>query len=85
MLRMGLAPSACFNVTDGLMLSTARLARRYPGVRLHTHLAETQEEVAISQRTNGCGLGQHMRSAAGMAYHYWPTPHICTSMPFQSQ
>ena len=66
MLRMGLAPSACFNVTNELMVKIARLARRYPGVRLHTHLAETQEEVALSQRIYGCSLGQHLRSAAGM-------------------
>ena len=68
MLRMALAPSACFNVTDELMVNTARLARRYPGVRLHTHLAETQEEIAVSQRTYGCGLGQHLRFAAGMVF-----------------
>ena len=43
MLRMGLAPCAPFNVTNDLMLGAARLARRYAGVRLHTHLAENQE------------------------------------------
>ena len=69
MLRMALAPSTCFNVTDELMMSTARLARRHPGVRLHTHLAETEEETALAQRICGCGLGKHLRCAADMV---WP-------------
>lgn len=87
MLRMALAPSACFNVTDELMVRTARLARRYPGVRLHTHLAETQEEVALSQRTCGCGLGQHLRYVAGMDIHVCnlnSAAHPYTNTPSQS-
>ncbi len=68
MLRMALAPSTCFNVTDELMVSTARLARRHPGVRLHTHLAETEEETALAQRICGCGLGEHLRCAADMVW-----------------
>ena len=42
MLRMSLAPCAPFNVTTKMMIDAAELARRYPGVRLHTHLAENQ-------------------------------------------
>lgn len=42
MLRIGLAPCAPFNVTNDLMIATAKLARQYQGVRLHTHLAENQ-------------------------------------------
>ena len=44
MLRIGLAPCAPFNVTPDLLKSSAQLARQYPGVRLHTHLAENQED-----------------------------------------
>lgn len=44
MLRIGLAPCSPFSVTPELMRATARLARRHPGVRLHTHLAETIDE-----------------------------------------
>jgi len=44
MLRIGLAPCSPFSVTPELMRRTAELARRHPGVRLHTHLAETVDE-----------------------------------------
>lgn len=43
MCRVGLAPCSPFSVTGNLMLESARLARAYR-VRLHTHLAETQDE-----------------------------------------
>ena len=81
MLRMALAPSTCFNVTDELMVSTARLARRHPGVRLHTHLAETEEETALAQRICGCGLGKHLRCAADMVWLLMATAqhHTLTS------
>ena len=44
MLRMGLAPCSPFSVSDSLMRETARLARGYKAVGLHTHLAETLDE-----------------------------------------
>jgi 8-oxoguanine deaminase len=44
MLRIGLAPCSPFSVTPALLRESARLARSYAGVRLHTHLAETVDE-----------------------------------------
>jgi cytosine/adenosine deaminase-related metal-dependent hydrolase len=44
MLRIGLAPCSPFSVTTELMRETAALARQYPLVNLHTHLAETKDE-----------------------------------------
>ncbi|HEY4184161.1 MAG TPA: 8-oxoguanine deaminase, partial [Polyangia bacterium] len=44
MLRLGLAPCSPFSVTGDLMRESARLARSFPEVRLHTHLAETVDE-----------------------------------------
>ncbi|MEL7373662.1 MAG: amidohydrolase family protein, partial [Pseudomonadota bacterium] len=41
--QIALAPCSPFSVTDDLMRDSAALARRH-GVRLHTHLAETQDE-----------------------------------------
>ena len=43
MVQIALAPCSPFSVTTELMSQTADLARRH-GVRLHTHLAETNDE-----------------------------------------
>ena len=43
MVQVVLAPCSPFSVTPDLMRQSAALAREY-GVRLHTHLAETQDE-----------------------------------------
>lgn len=43
MRQVALAPCSPFSVTSELMVETAKLARKL-GVRLHTHLAETQDE-----------------------------------------
>lgn len=43
MLRVGVAPCSPFSVTGDLLRESAALARSY-GVRMHTHLAETQDE-----------------------------------------
>lgn len=44
MLRIGLAPCSPFSVSTDLMRQSARLARSYRKVGLHTHLAETLDE-----------------------------------------
>lgn len=45
MRRVALAPCSPFSVTGDLMAASADLARSFgTGVRLHTHLAETQDE-----------------------------------------
>ncbi|MFW6049508.1 MAG: 8-oxoguanine deaminase, partial [Candidatus Bipolaricaulota bacterium] len=43
MLRVALSPCSPFSVSDELMKETAELGRR-KGVRLHTHLGETEDE-----------------------------------------
>jgi cytosine/adenosine deaminase-related metal-dependent hydrolase len=50
--RVALAPCAPFNVTPELMRQTVRLARRH-GVRVHTHLAETEDENTFCQERFG--------------------------------
>jgi 8-oxoguanine deaminase len=42
-VQIVLAPCSTFSVTTSLMTETANLARQH-GVRLHTHLAETEDE-----------------------------------------
>ena len=45
MIRMVLAPCSPFTVTKELMVKAAELARKYEGVRLHTHMAENQVRI----------------------------------------
>ena len=53
MLQIAVAPCSPFSVTERLMSEAATLARR-KGVRLHTHLAETDDEEAFCQERFGC-------------------------------
>ncbi len=50
MLRIALAPCSPFSVSTGLMKDSAALARSFKGqgVRLHTHLAENDHDIAYS-------------------------------------
>src|SRR6202011_6145203 len=52
MCSVAIAPCSPFSVTPSLMRESAALARRL-GVRLHTHLAETQDEVRFCQERFG--------------------------------
>jgi len=53
MVQIALAPCSPFSVTTSLMRSTAALAQRL-GVRLHTHLAETEDENRYCQEVYHC-------------------------------
>ena len=48
MTRLTVAPCSPFSVSTHLMKESAALARSYPGVRLHTHLAENESDVTYS-------------------------------------
>ena len=63
MLRMSLAPCASFTVTNELMVEAAAMARKHPGVRLHTHLAENQEDIDACQKFYGCRPGEYLKCA----------------------
>lgn len=52
MRKVILAPCSPFSVSERLMRQTADLARAYK-VRLHTHLAETQDENAFCEKKYG--------------------------------
>lgn len=60
MLRMGIAPCSPFSVTNDCMIGAAELARKYPQVRLHTHLAENQEDITFSLKTYNCRPGKYI-------------------------
>jgi 8-oxoguanine deaminase len=53
MSQIALAPCSPFSVTTSLMRATAELAARYD-VRLHTHLAETEDENRFCQEIYKC-------------------------------
>jgi len=65
MLRVALAPCSPFSVTPELMRQAAKLARTYKNVMLHTHVAETRDEVTF------CEERFHMRPAPYMQSLGW--------------
>ena len=52
LVQIALAPCSPFSVTTSLMRASAALAER-TGVRLHTHLAETEDENRFCQELHG--------------------------------
>lgn len=70
MHRIGLAPCSPFSVSRELMRDTAVLARE-TGVRLHTHLAENDEDVAYSLETFGCRPGQYAEDLGWTGEDVW--------------
>lgn len=70
MVRVGLAPCSPFSVTRDLMRDTAVLARD-KRVRLHTHLAENDEDVAYSLAHFGCRPGQYAEDLGWTGDDVW--------------
>lgn len=69
MVHIVLAPCSPFSVTGDLMRETAHLARAY-GVRLHTHLAETEDEEQFCLEKFG------LRPVAYMEALEWVGPDV---------
>ena len=53
MTRLGLAPCSPFSVEEEILVRTAEIARER-GLRLHTHLCETEDEERYCLETYGC-------------------------------
>jgi cytosine/adenosine deaminase-related metal-dependent hydrolase len=70
MLRVALAPCSPFSVSEGLMRETASMARRH-GVRLHTHLAENDDDVAYSLSRFGKRPGQYAEDLGWTGRDVW--------------
>ncbi|NPA06062.1 MAG: 8-oxoguanine deaminase [Chloroflexi bacterium] len=70
MLQIVLAPCSPFSVTGDLMRESARLARAY-GVRLHTHLAETEDEEAFCLEKFGMRPVEYMESLEWIGPDVW--------------
>ncbi len=70
MVRVGVAPCSPFSVSRELMRDAAVLARD-KGVRLHTHLAENDEDVAYSLETFGCRPGAYAEELGWTGDDVW--------------
>lgn len=71
MLRIVLAPCSPFSVSTDLMRESAALARSYPGVRLHTHLAENRSDVEYSLASFGKLPGEYAESVGWLGEDVW--------------
>ena len=70
MVRVGVAPCSPFSVSRELMRDAAVLARD-KGVRLHTHLAENDEDIAYSLAQFGCRPGQYAEDLGWTGDDVW--------------
>jgi 8-oxoguanine deaminase len=68
---MTLAPCSPFSVSPVFMRESAALARSYPGVRLHTHLAENKSDVTYSLETFGMLPGDYAESVGWLGNDVW--------------
>ena len=71
MLRMALGPCSPFTISEDLMRESANLARNYPGVRLHTHLAENREDISYMARKYGARPGRWAESVGWLEDDVW--------------
>jgi 8-oxoguanine deaminase len=70
MVNIALAPCSPFSVTSELMQQTAQLAREH-GVRLHTHLAETEDENNFCLQSFGMRPVDYLESVGWMGNDVW--------------
>ena len=70
MLQIALAPCSPFSVTTALMRETAELAAAR-NVRLHTHLAETNDETAFCEARFGCRPLDYLDSVGWLNDRVW--------------
>jgi 8-oxoguanine deaminase len=70
MTRVALAPCAMFNATAQLMRETAQLAGRHH-CRMHTHLAETRDEIAYCQERFSCRPVDYLEEVGWMNDQAW--------------
>ena len=70
MLRVGLAPGAIFSVSRDLMADSAEMARSY-GVRLHTHLLETLDDVDYARQVFGMSAVEYAQEVGWIGDDVW--------------
>lgn len=70
MVQVAVAPCSPFSVSRDLMRHSAELARNY-GVRLHTHLAENDHDLAYSRVKFGCTPAQYAQDLGWLGDDVW--------------
>src|SRR6202035_5857712 len=70
MVQIALAPCSPFSVTTSLMRATADLAKRL-NVRLHTHLAETEDENRFCQEIHNCRPLDYLEDCGWLNERTW--------------
>src|SRR5215218_6368569 len=70
MVRIALAPCSPFSVTQELMRESAELARAR-GVRLHTHMAETEDEERFCIELFGCRPVEYLERLNWLGDDVW--------------
>lgn len=73
MVQIALAPCSPFSVSPALMKASAELARSFSGqgVRLHTHLAENDHDIAYSREKFGCTPAQYAQELGWVGDDVW--------------
>jgi len=70
MVQIALAPCSPFSVTTSLMSATADLAAKLD-VRLHTHLAETEDENRFCEEIHGCRPLDYLEQCGWLNARTW--------------
>ena len=70
MTHVAVAPCSPFSVSQDLMRESAKLARAH-GVRLHTHLAENDHDVAYTQEKFNCTPAQYAQELDWVGNDVW--------------
>jgi cytosine/adenosine deaminase-related metal-dependent hydrolase len=70
MLQIAVAPCSPFSVSRDLMIESARLARAC-GVRMHTHLAENDHDVAYSRERFGRTPAEYAEDLGWLGQDVW--------------
>jgi 8-oxoguanine deaminase len=73
MVQVGVAPCSPFSVSQDLMRLSAELARSFKGqgVRLHTHLAENDHDLAYSKAKFNCTPTQYVQDLGWLGDDVW--------------
>ena len=70
LLQVAVAPCSPFSVSRDLMRESATLARSY-GVRLHTHLAENDHDIAYTRKNFHCTPAEYAQELGWVGADVW--------------